>query len=175
MASVLIFTGVILLFTLAFGMGYYIFASTLDYKCKEIRNLLEKQNIGVELQMLVVMSLKKINGWNKMAVIYTILQYVLNLWSISFSIISIYCIIIKVDASYSILFTFISVLSLVTNLFLRCDKKWSTYRYVLAKGRIVTNTFISKCVHSNNIAKLVKNYSNRIIRYEQSIKDAEIS
>lgn len=67
--------------------------------------------------------------------------------------------------------------SVTANLFLRCDRKWSTFRKVLAKGRIVTNNFIAELNNSEDTQKikLIKDYANKIIELERSLNDSDIS
>lgn len=124
--------------------------------------------------MLVELSVKKVNGWNKLTTSYTVLHYALNTLSIVFSCISIYCSFLSKN-ELSMFFSIIAILSLTLNLFLRCERKWSTFRNVLAEGRIETIKFISKIQNAQDIQKLTKEYASKIIEIEKSLDDSDLS
>lgn len=126
------------------------------------------------MDVLVELSIKKVNGWNIAGSLYTIMHYALNMSSIIFSCISVYFSFSSKN-ELSILSTIIALLTLTCNLFLRCDRKWATFRRVLSEGRILTNKFISDFKSSSELNKITCEYANEIIRLEQSLKDSDLS
>ncbi len=166
----IIITGIILFLSIQ----YLIVSRKLNFKLKHLKGTLNKKKVNEELVYLISLSFEKVNGWNTMTAVYTLLHYVLNLCSILFSCISIYFAYNDVG-DFSLFASILALLSVTLNLFLRCERKWATFRSALAKGRIETNNFISSVQHASDINDLVKQYAQRIIQIESDLKDSDIT
>lgn len=169
-----VFIGIVIII-IFLSILYFIFARRCNFKLNSIRNLYNGiPNTTDQLSILVQLSIKKVNGWNRITTYYTIFHYLLNTLSIVVSCISIYCSFLNKN-NLSILFSIIAILSLTLNLFLRCERKWSTFRKVLAKGRIETIKFLSEIQNTKDIQKLTKEYACKIVEIESHLKDSELS
>ncbi len=165
----------ILLITICFFISYIKFSQKCDFDLHIIINEYKKQSDYKEhLCMLIKLSINKVNGWNKITIYYTLLHYILNIWSIIFSCMSIYF-SFDFKNKLSIFASIIAILAVSINLFLRCERKWSTSRKVLAKARIETNIFLVDLQSVHNTSKHIKKYANKIIELEKSLNDSELS
>lgn len=160
--------------TCFFCIIYSIYSFHLDFPTKVI--LKEFANIAKDKSLLILvrLSVEKVNGWNRMTMFYTILHYVLNIWSITFSCMSIFYSFISQN-TLSIFSSIIAILSVTCNLFLRCDRKWGVFRKVLAYGRKETNSFISGYATSQSLNKFTNNYAQKIIEIESSLENSDIT
>lgn len=153
---------------------YYLTSKKLNFNIKCVQKEMRLKNRDESLINLAVISLRKVKGWNTMTVFYTILHYILNLSSILFSCISVYWVGSNND-NYSIYASVIAILAVTINLFLRCERKWATYRNVLSKGREETNNFIAGLNNNENIQDFVRQYANKIIEIEGKINDSDLT
>ena len=159
----------VLLIVLCFCIIYYVFALKLDFSIPTIlRDFSKHTGANDSLSHLVKLSLKKVNGWNRMTMFYTILHYTLNLASIVFSCVSIFFSFFSKN-DLSIFMSILALISLTCNLFLRCERKWATFRRVLAKGRTETNKFVTTFKNTTDIEKTTREYANKIIELELSV------
>lgn len=167
----------ILVLVVLLCIAYYLFSYRSNFSNKDILNFYKSFfDVNKPLKRLVKLSIIKVNGWNKLTTCYTILHYLFNIFSILFSCVSIYYSFQNAN-NLSIFCSIIAIFSVTANLFLRCDRKWSTFRKVLAKGRIETNNFIAELKNSEDTQKikLINDYANKIIELEQSLNDSDIS
>lgn len=165
----------VLIIVFCFCIIYYLFALKLDFSIPTILRDFSKCSGATEsLCHLVKLSLKKVNGWNRMTMFYTILHYTLNLASIIFSCVSIYFSFFNKN-NISIFTSMLALISLTCNLFLRCERKWATFRRVLAKSRIETNKFVSAFKNAPDLEKETTEYANKIIELEVTLKDSDLT
>lgn len=168
-----------ILVTALFCANYSHESRKLDYSCMD-----EKSGLNASMLETVNLSIKKVNAWNKIVRYYAISHYSLNILSVVFTEISIFYAFNNAHI-WAALASIVTALTLICNLFLRCDRKWFTFRKVLAEGRILTNSFLinisipnnyspDATLPSNNLAPLVEQYANDIIKLEKSIEDLEL-
>lgn len=168
-----------LLIAVFFCISYSLESRRLDYSYMD-----EKSGLNASMLETVNLSIKKVNAWNKIVRYYAISHYSLNILSVVFTEISIFCALSNANI-WAALASIVTALTLIFNLFLRCDRKWFTFRKVLAEGRILTNSFLVKISTFNNNApnttspsnkpaQLVEQYANAIIKLEKSIEDLEL-
>lgn len=158
-----------------FVIGYLFFAAKQRLPLKKIIwAIKELPDCNEQLLHLVDHSIRKVNGWNSITTCYTMLHYVFNAISISFSCISIYCSFYEKEQNSNIA-SFISLIAISLNLFLRCDRKWTIFHDILANARILTFNYIADIKTTSDLNTLTKNYNKEIIELEKSLKVSDIS
>ena len=131
-----------------------------------------------EFSDMLVVALKKVNGWNFITTLYACLYYALNFWSVSFSVFSVIVIGGGESSDLDLVCTVLTAVLLCSTLFLKLDQKWMTFKKVLSKARKETNQFIfclNRCCNKCcNPYKLIKAYSNKIISLEETLTEKDL-
>lgn len=157
------------------GVLYFLVAMCLDFSYRKIKkDFTESSQYTDSLEHLVKISFRKVNGWNRFTTFYTVLHYVLNFSCIIFSCVSIYATYMNFTM-VSILSSMISILSLICNLFLKCERKWATFRKVLARARTRTNDFIATFKDAPDLAAHTRIFANDIINFEDELDDRDLT
>lgn len=159
-------------FVVILGILYLMFAKSQIYSEREIIEYLEK----LQIEKLSIISLKnvirKVNGWNYITSIYSILYYSLNALSIIYT-----CFGIWFSLQSSNVATYASILSLISlclNLFFNFGNKWATFRDILAQSRIITDDFLKNTINCDNLDNLINKYALEIINLEKNIKNSDL-
>ena len=129
--------------------------------------------INPHINMLMI-SLKKVNGWNLITTLYSCLYYALNFWSVAFAVFSIIVIGGDNNSGLNLVCTVLTAVLLCSTLFLRFDHKWMVFKEILCKARMETNNFIDCLKKCRKPHSLIKVYSNKIIFLEETLKEKEL-
>lgn len=151
---------------------YFLYARKQNYSKKSIVEYLDALNIKKPLINSLENVIRKVNGWNCITSIYSILYYSLNVLSIIYSCIGIYFSANESDAS--IIASILSLISLCLNLFFHCGNKWRIFRDVLAKSRIITDDFLKDIIKCDSLEDVINKYTKTIIIIEKNIKDSDL-
>lgn len=172
----MLFMIIVSAFIAVFVIAYLFFAAKQRFKLKKIIcEFKGLPNSNEQLLHLVDHSIRKVNGWSNITTCYTMFHYVFNVISISFSCISIYCSFFEKGQNFDTIASFISLIAISLNLFLRCDRKWTIYHDVLAKARIITFNFIACVRTTSDLNATTKKYNEKIIKLEKGLKVSDIS
>ncbi len=123
---------------------------------------------------MLMLSLKRVNGWNQITTWYSCLYYALNFWSVAFAVFSIIVIGGDNNSELNLVCTVFTAVLLCSTLFLKFDHKWMVFKAVLSKARTETNNFIYCMEKCRNPHNLIKVYSNKIISLEETLKEKEL-
>lgn len=159
---------------------YFVSAGRMSYKPQRLKSSLgyiRTKKKCPEVAEMAIAAVVKTNGFNKMCVIYTVLYYLFNIYSILFSVISIACNCIFESTKPSMLTSCIALLTVSFNLFLKCADKWDTFRKPFKKSRKATREFIAKWddVEDEKLCDFVKSYVNRIDQIEKNMKTKDLT
>lgn len=168
----MLFIVFVTVFVVAIGTIYLMFAIRQNYPAREIIEYLEKLQIEKPSIISLRNVIRKVNGWNYMTSIYSILYYSLNVLSITYTCIGIYYSFQPGDVSF--VASVSSLISLCLNLFFHCGNKWGNFRKVLAKSRFITEDFLKNIINCNDIVKLINEYAIEIINLEKNIKNSDL-
>lgn len=155
-------------------MGIKINISPWSHFIRKIASIFKDYDDYNEFSDMLVVALKKVNGWNFITTLYACLYYALNFWSVAFSVFSIIVIGGNDNSGLNLVCTVLTAVLLCSTLFLKLDQKWMTFKNVLSKARKETNKFIyclNKCC---NPYKLIRVYSNRIISIEETLTGKDL-
>lgn len=131
----------------------------------------KKQNTYSNMLMI---ALKKVNGWNLITTLYACFYYLLNFWSVAFAIFSVIVIGGDADQELELTCTVLTAVLLCTTLFLKFDHKWMVFKSILSKAKKETNVFIYRLGKCRNTYSLIKNFSNKIVSLEATLKESEL-
>lgn len=154
------------------GAVYFKFAKHQNYSEDEIIEYFKELSIKKPSMISLKNIIRKVNGWNYMTCIYSILYYSLNVLSITYSCIGIYFSL--QSSNISLIASILSLISISLNLFFHCGNKWGSFREVLAKSRIATDNFLKNTINCYNLDNLINDYTNEIINMEKDIKNSDL-
>lgn len=163
---------IVTIFVVSLGIVYFRFAMRQNYLESHIIEYLEELHINKPSVISLKNVIRKVNGWNYMTSIYSILYYSLNALSIIYTCIGIY--FSSKPSNVSIIASILSLISLCLNLFFHCANKWGTFREVLAKSRIFTDDFLKNTVNCDNLDDLINEYTTKIITMEKDIDNSDL-
>ena len=123
---------------------------------------------------MLMITLKKVNGWNLITTWYSCLYYALNFWSVAFAVFSVIVIGGKDNSTLNLVCTVLTAVLLCSTLFLKFDHKWMVFKSLLSKARKETNNFIYCLEGCGNPCRLIKSFSNKIVFLEETLKEKEL-
>jgi len=156
-------------------MGVYDYKTAFFERVKQkIVSFFKSNDVTNPHINMLLICLKKVNGWNQITTWYSCLYYALNFWSIAFAVFSIIVIGGNDNSELNLVCTVFTAVLLCSTLFLKFDHKWMVFKTVLSKARKETNNFVYCLDKCRNPRRLIKVYSNRIISLEENLKEREL-
>ena len=152
----------------------YRYKSFIENLNDNVKIIIEENNLNDVIKRLF----DRVNGWCNLRVIYTIVHFCFNFWSIAYAVLAL-GMDGNVNSIYIKVCSIFSILTLALNLFLKSEKKWMTFKKVWIAGSKKTNSFIIELSSENNrsnkiICKIVEEYSNSILDIEKSLRGDDI-
>lgn len=155
-------------------MGIRINISPWARLTRKIASIFKDYDDYNEFSDMIIVAVKKVNGWNFITTLYACLYYALNFWSVAFSVFSVIVIGGNDNSGLDLVCTVLTAVLLCSTLFLKLDQKWMTFKNVLSKARKETNWFIYCLNRCCNPYKLIRAYSNRIISIEETLTEKDL-
>ncbi len=150
---------------------YKVFVDKLN---DDVKKIIEENSLNDVIKKLF----DRVNGWCYLRVVYTIIHFCFNFWSIAYAVLA-----LGMDADVNALYvkacSIFSILTLSLNLFLKSEKKWMAFKKVWIAGSKKTNSFIIQLSNESdrsnkNIFKIIEEYSNAILDIEKSLRGDDI-
>ncbi|MBQ4518911.1 MAG: hypothetical protein II997_10080 [Clostridia bacterium] len=154
-----------------------------NYNIKAISDELKKIDVLRTNETIIdiaISSINRVNGWNSLSAFYAGMYYCFNLWGFLFAVFSLICAVdtFSVGNSSAQIWTAISAtitsITMCVQLFLRMDRKWRTFARKHYKARIITNDFLCRIRRIRCPIALIRQYSNKIVELEMSLRDDEL-
>lgn len=181
--TVLIIFLVLIIVPLFVTALYTMYNKKLNYNIKAITMELKKINVLQLNETIVdvaISSINRVNGWNRLSAFYAGMYYCFNLWGFLFAVFSLICAVDVFSAGNSSaqMWTAISAtitsITMCVQLFLRTDRKWRTFARKHYKARKITNNFLCRIRKTRCPISLIKQYADKIVEVEMSLRDDEL-